>query len=108
MKGTVTLAAAVEDDHITISVNDTGIGIAPDHIGSLFETFQRSETETASNYGDDARLGLPLAYRYCQLLGGDLLVESTAGKGARFSIRLPNRAPSEAEVLRPEAHSEAA
>jgi signal transduction histidine kinase len=88
--GTVTLAAKLQDGQIVISVQDSGIGIGQANLGSLFETFRNSEHETSSNYGDDARLGLPLAYRYCRLLGGDLTVESKVGQGARFVIRLPH------------------
>jgi signal transduction histidine kinase len=48
---------------LTIAVEDTGAGIPVDQIGRLFETFGNSENETSSNYGDDVRLGLPLAIR---------------------------------------------
>ena len=57
----------------------------------MFETFGRSENETASNYGDDVRLGLPLAHRYCRLMGGELSVQSKLGAGSRFTIQLPIR-----------------
>lgn len=87
--GRVTLAASMQGDHLLMSVEDTGVGIAEDQIGRLFETFGNSENETASNYGADVRLGLPLAHRYCRLMGGELSVQSKLGSGSRFTIRLP-------------------
>jgi len=95
--GSITLAAGVEAGTIIISVQDSGIGIPQGRIASLFETFGSSEQETASNYGDDARLGLPLAYRYCRLMDAQLLVESRLGQGSRFVIRLPKRVPGDSE-----------
>ena len=99
--GRVTFSAAVERGMLMISVEDTGVGIPEDRIGSLFETFGKSENETASNYGDDIRLGLPLAHRYCRLMGGELSVRSKLGSGSKFTIRLPFR-PSRM-VARPQA-----
>lgn len=89
--GEVTLAAAVHDDVCLLSVKDTGVGIAPQRMAALFETFGLSDDETASNYGDEVRLGLPLAYRYCRLMGGELAVDSAPGKGSTVTVRLPRR-----------------
>jgi signal transduction histidine kinase len=87
--GRVTFSAALRGDVLTIVVEDTGAGIPESQIGRLFETFGNSENETASNYGEDVRLGLPLAHRYCRLMGGNLSVESKVGSGSRFTIELP-------------------
>jgi signal transduction histidine kinase len=87
--GHVTLSASVRGELLTIAVKDTGVGMSPNKIGRLFETFGHSEEETASNYADDVRLGLPLAHRYCHLMGGKLSVQSTLGYGSCFTIRLP-------------------
>ena len=89
--GSITFSASMRGDVLQISVEDTGIGISEEQISRLFETFGRSENETASNYGDDVRLGLPLAQRYCRLMGGELTVQSKPGAGSRFAIRLPIR-----------------
>ena len=67
------------------------MGIAPEQIESLFETFVKRGDETSSNYGQDAGIGFPLAHRLCTLMHGSLTVESTLGKGSRFIIRVPNR-----------------
>jgi len=87
--GRVTFAASIQDGVLAISVEDTGVGIAANHIDGLFETFGNSDQETASNYGDDVRLGLPLAHRYCRLMGGELSVQSALGFGSRFTIQMP-------------------
>jgi signal transduction histidine kinase len=92
--GRVTFSASIQPGTLVMSVADTGVGIPEDRVGRLFETFGNSEEETASNYGDDVRLGLPLAQRYCRLMGGELSVESKLGSGSRFTVRLPIAAPA--------------
>lgn len=87
--GHVTFSASATDNLLTIAVKDTGVGLTPNKICRLFETFGHSEEETASNYADDVRLGLPLAHGYCRLMGGELSVQSTLGYGSCFTIRLP-------------------
>jgi signal transduction histidine kinase len=96
--GYVTLAADSTDDAVVISVQDTGIGIGEEQLTTLFETFRSSEHETSSNYGEHARLGLPLAYRYCRLMNGELSLETKLGKGSRFMIRLPRLMVDEEEL----------
>ena len=66
-------------------------------MASLFETFGSSEDETASRYGDEAGLGLPLAYRYCQLMGGQLSIHSQAGLGTTATVTLPAQPRSAGE-----------
>jgi signal transduction histidine kinase len=87
--GRILLAASIEDSVLTVAIEDTGVGIAESQIERLFETFGNSDQETASNYGDDVRLGLPLAHRYCRLMGGELSVKSKLGLGSRFMLRIP-------------------
>lgn len=88
-KGRITFSASMHEDVLAVSVEDTGVGISEHQIGRLFETFGNTENETASNYGADVRLGLPLAHRYCRLMGGELSVKSKFGFGSRFTMRLP-------------------
>ena len=90
--GHITLAASMRNDSWVVSIEDTGVGIAQPRMASLFETFGRSEDETASKYGDEVRLGLPLAYRYCQLMGGTLSVQSELGRGSKVTVTLPRQA----------------
>ena len=96
--GRITFSASMQDDSWTVSVQDTGIGIAEAQMASLFETFGRSEDETASKYGEEVRLGLPLAYRYCQLMGGKLSVQSKLSEGSTVTVSLP-RQPRGVEEL---------
>lgn len=91
--GRITLSASLRDDAWVISIEDTGSGIEPARMATLFETFGRSEDETSSKYGDEIRLGLPLAYRYCRLMGGALSVQSELGRGTTVVITLPKRSP---------------
>jgi signal transduction histidine kinase len=86
--GRVTFAASLQAG-LVISVEDTGVGIEENQIDRLFETFGNTENETSSNYGDEVRLGLPLAHRYCRLLGGELSVQSKLGSGTKFTVQLP-------------------
>ncbi len=95
--GRITLAASIRDGTWIVSIEDTGIGIARAQIQSLFETFGRSENETASKYGDEARLGLPLAYRYCQLMGGTLSIQSEPGLGTKVIVTLPRQTPVDSD-----------
>lgn len=87
--GRITLSASIRSDSWVVMIEDTGVGIAPAQMASLFDTFGRSEGETASRYGDEVRLGLPLAYRYCRLMGGKLSVQSELGLGSRVIVTLP-------------------
>jgi signal transduction histidine kinase len=89
--GRITLSASMRDDAWLVSIADTGVGIAPARMASLFDTFGTSEDETASKYGDEVRLGLPLAHRYCQLMGGSLSVQSQLGLGSTVTVTLPRR-----------------
>jgi signal transduction histidine kinase/DNA-binding response OmpR family regulator len=91
-EGTVTMRAARESrdgvDWLTLAVRDSGIGIPADKLGQVFEEFGQAEESTTRDYGGTG-LGLPIARRFCQLLGGDLSVESTPGSGSTFTIRVP-------------------
>jgi signal transduction histidine kinase len=75
-------------DWITIAVADTGIGMTPEQMGKLFQEFSQASSTTASKYGGTG-LGLAISRRFCQMMGGDITVESAPGKGSTFTIRLP-------------------
>lgn len=97
--GRVTLSASMQDEVLTISIADTGPGIAADRIDGLFDTFGHAEEETASKYADEVRLGLPLAHRFCRLIGGEMSVESERGVGSRFAIKVPVEPAVDEQVL---------
>lgn len=68
---------------LTISVKDTGIGIAQDQIDSIFDVFSQAESSTARRFGGSG-LGLVICRRFVELMGGSLHVDSVLGKGSRF------------------------
>jgi signal transduction histidine kinase len=112
--GRIILTATKEADQVVITVRDTGAGISPEQMASLFETFGSRAYETSSNYGVDPRLGLPLAQRLCRLMGGDLSVESELGRGSSFRIQVPFQLTSASDTTQPDSaaatdtHGEAA
>jgi len=79
-----------EADWIEIAVRDTGVGIAPEYQSAVFEDFHRGDSNTARHHGGTG-LGLALSRRLIRLLGGDIILESVAGEGSLFAIRLPAR-----------------
>lgn len=84
------------DDWLTISVSDTGIGIAEDRIDHVFEEFAQADSSTTRDYGGTG-LGLAITRRFCKLLGGDLTARSEVGKGSTFTILIPANLPGSAE-----------
>jgi signal transduction histidine kinase len=101
--GTITVHArqAQEDgrDWIRIAVADTGIGMTADQMGKLFQEFSQADASTTRKYGGTG-LGLAISKRFCQMMGGDITVESEPGHGSTFTIRLPRlvEAPKEPVV----------
>jgi signal transduction histidine kinase/CheY-like chemotaxis protein len=91
-KGTVSLAVAREpvdgQDWMVFSVSDTGIGMTPEQLARLFEAFSQADAATTRRFGGTG-LGLALSRRLCRMMGGDVTVESEAGRGSTFTIRLP-------------------
>ncbi|MEG4838493.1 ATP-binding protein [Microcoleus sp. B9-D4] len=77
-----------ESDWICLSVKDTGIGMSEEQQHKLFEAFVQADSSAARPY-DGAGLGLTLSRYYCQMMGGEILVESEEGKGSIFTVRIP-------------------
>jgi len=75
-------------DWVTLTVSDTGIGMTAEQMGKLFQEFAQASSSTASKYGGTG-LGLVISRRFCQMMGGDITVESELGRGSTFTIRLP-------------------
>jgi len=75
-------------DSVVISVQDTGVGISPASLEGLFANFSQADASTASTYGG-AGLGLALSRQLCELMHGELTVESRVGQGSTFTLRIP-------------------
>jgi signal transduction histidine kinase/CheY-like chemotaxis protein len=99
-RGEVRVAASLSEDkeHITFSVSDTGIGIAAEHHETIFQEFAQVEHHLQHKFKGTG-LGLPLSKRLCELLGGEIRLESKPGQGSAFSITIPiaYRGPAAAE-----------
>jgi PAS domain S-box-containing protein len=86
--GEVRLEVVPREDEALIQVRDTGIGIAPEHLGKVFEPFWQVQQSPTREMGGTG-LGLSVSYKIAQLLGGDLRVESVPGQGSTFTLVLP-------------------
>jgi signal transduction histidine kinase len=90
--GTVTIRARrVAHDGsawITLAVVDTGVGMTPELMARLFQEFVQADATTHIKHGGTG-LGLAISRRLCQMMGGDITVESEVGRGSTFTIRLP-------------------
>lgn len=83
-KGLITLATSQVGDAVEISVTDNGCGILAEHLERIFEPFF-----TTKEAGRGTGLGLAISHDIVKKHGGELLVESTTGKGTTFTVRLP-------------------
>jgi signal transduction histidine kinase len=88
--GSVSIAAAVQDGALAISVTDTGIGMSSDQVAHALEPFGQVDNSLARAH-DGTGLGLPLARALAELHGGTLAVESEIGKGTTVTIILPGQ-----------------
>ena len=75
-------------DVIEISVHDTGIGIPPDKLDFVFETFTQADSSIGRRYGGTG-LGLPICKQLAGLMGGSIAVSSEVGVGSIFTLTLP-------------------
>jgi ammonium transporter len=103
-QGTITFTVERQShpagDRIIFQVADTGIGMTPEQVQTLFTEFTQADASTTRKYGGTG-LGLALSRRFCQMMGGDITVTSQAGQGSTFTIILP------AVVEEPESTTEA-
>ncbi len=73
---------------VSFQVSDSGIGIAPEHIGQLFREFYQVDGSSTRRYGGTG-LGLVITQRLCHMLGGEIRVVSKPGQGSTFTLELP-------------------
>ncbi|MFV0554844.1 MAG: cache domain-containing protein [Mangrovibacterium sp.] len=86
--GQVVLNIEQRGDRIYFKVSDTGIGIAEDNLSKVFERFTQIEGNLSRNYGGTG-IGLAIASKLVEMLGGEIWVESTLGKGSKFQFFIP-------------------
>jgi signal transduction histidine kinase len=91
-RGEVVLSAEVADSAACIRVVDTGLGIKPEDMATLFKPFQQIDTGLARNH-EGTGLGLAICRRLAGLLGGEIRADSQWGQGSTFTFTLPLRGP---------------
>jgi len=90
--GKVTLRVRLEDGRVVFDVEDSGIGIERENLRHIFEPFWQAEDAMTRRAGGTG-LGLSVAQGLTRLLGGEIEVRSTPGRGTTVTIRIPQRAP---------------
>jgi len=107
-KGALTLKVEREDtSRIYFRVSDTGVGMTQEQLGRVFQAFSQADASTTKRFGGTG-LGLAITKYFCTMLGGDVTVDSTPGKGSTFTIWLPDQAVAPAAVDSPTPAASAA
>ncbi|MDE2487330.1 MAG: response regulator [Alphaproteobacteria bacterium] len=86
--GSVAIKVGRKGGALVLTVSDTGIGIAPDKLASLFQKFEQADPSTTRRYGGTG-LGLAICRDLAEMMGGGISAASEPGKGAVFTARLP-------------------
>jgi len=88
-RGSVTCSLYKKENELVLSISDTGIGIAPEDYGAVFEQFKQVGGDTLTDKPKGTGLGLPICKEIIEHHGGRIWVESEIGKGSTFSFALP-------------------
>jgi two-component system phosphate regulon sensor histidine kinase PhoR len=90
--GAVTVRWTLSEEWVCIDIVDTGVGIAKEHQGRIFERFFRVDRARSREVGGTG-LGLSIVKHLCHVFGGEIKVQSRLGQGSTFSVRLPAATP---------------
>jgi signal transduction histidine kinase/CheY-like chemotaxis protein/ligand-binding sensor domain-containing protein len=97
-----TLSAQLEARNVgsgvKFRVRDTGIGMTQEQLTRLFEAFSQADASTTRRYGGTG-LGLAISRKFCQLMGGEITVESSPGSGSTFTVELPRDMTADGETI---------
>lgn len=86
--GQVKIYIGHDDETIRMTIADTGIGIDAEHLPYIFDEFRQVDSSTSRRH-EGSGLGLSIAYKYAQILQGNITVKSEPGKGSEFCVELP-------------------
>jgi two-component system NtrC family sensor kinase len=82
--GKLTISTEREDSYVVVTISDTGVGIAEEHLPKIFDPFF-----TTKEVGEGTGLGLSICHGIVKEHGGSIEVESEVGKGSTFRVKLP-------------------
>jgi hypothetical protein len=104
-EGSVLVHTSMRLGTLSIAVRDTGIGMAPEALSKLFQSFSQADASTTRKFGGTG-LGLSISRNLALLMGGDVQVQSELGKGSTFTLTLDNctseHAPQRSELAAPQ------
>lgn len=100
-KGSITITTTRStdgsaDEWLYFEIRDTGIGMSDEQMQEVFKEFQQADVSTTRKYGGTG-LGLTISRRFCQMMGGDITLESEQDVGTAFTIVLPAQVMTEVE-----------
>jgi PAS domain S-box-containing protein len=97
-KGSITMRAFEEGDEMVLQVEDTGLGIDKENLDAIFEEFTQVDTSSTRQH-EGTGLGLTITRRLVHMHGGTIAVESEVNKGSTFTVRIPQEAKVDPELL---------
>jgi two-component system OmpR family sensor kinase len=86
--GSIVISLQQMGTYALVTVQDTGLGIAPEHLSQIFDRFWRAD-QARSHYDDGSGLGLAIAKTIAQQHQGDITVQSKLREGSRFQVKIP-------------------